>query len=392
MFRAAVQVSLLVVLGLVLLWRFTPEPQRHELVQRYEVMRLIERVGLMTGLVRPAPVQSVQHTEFVELIPELPSIERMVPDDLSVHEIEASSFACRPRKALNPSRKSAREVYRWVGSDGQIVFSDQSPNPDRAQVVGQTSDGGVGMFSTDYRFIGSDPKSEFQRDLARNIDGVFRFLADNLQLRDVEPLHVTLTLVEGEGAFNAYRDSKTIGLATNSGFYTFLGNEAVVRWLGPDITMAVSRHEVTHLALGNWLGSIPLWLNEGLAEFVEHLSFRRSYAATEPPEDRLREVAQMRAQGKLPPLATFLGMNRLDWNRIGDEVTYPYAWSLVHFLMKDQRERALLGDYLNQAAEQRCTPFDHAGYLAANYPGGIRALESDWAQWLSRGRSAALTF
>jgi hypothetical protein len=108
---------------------------------------------------------------------------------------------------------------------------------------------------------------------------------------------------------------QTIGLAsgldTNSGFYTDKDNLAVVRWRGDVRTRAVARHEIAHLALGNWLGRTPLWLNEGLAEVVERKRFQHSFASADAPARRPEQLRRRQAAGRLPGLRTFLDSRRI---------------------------------------------------------------------------------
>ncbi len=162
--------------------------------------------------------------------------------------------------------------------------------------------------------------------------------------------------------------------------------------MGPAVTMVVTRHEITHLALCNWLGDTPLWLNEGLAEFSERLQFQQSYATAPAPVRNLDNVARLRRSGSLPALPSFLAMDRDDWNRLGNDIAYPYAWSLVHFLIKGPQHRPLVGAYLNTQAQHRCRAFDHAGYLDLNYPGGLDAVASDWGAWLIRSQAITLIY
>ncbi len=175
------------------------------------------------------------------------------------HAQDGIGHPCRTSGVANPTHKTQQEVYRWTDADGRPAFSDQPPRGTDAQVVGLTAEGGVGMFSSDYRFVGGAGDSAFASALPANIDGVFRFLAKGLALHEVQPLHVRLTVIEGERRFVDYLNSKPhkLNITTTSGFYSFDGNEAVVRWMGPEVTMAVMRHEITHLALGNWLGDPP---------------------------------------------------------------------------------------------------------------------------------------
>ena len=82
--------------------------------------------------------------------------------------------------AANPIHKTQQEVYRWTDADGRPAFSDQPPRGADAQVVGRTAEGGVGMFSSDYRFVGGAGDRAFEPAVPANIDGVLRFLAKGL--------------------------------------------------------------------------------------------------------------------------------------------------------------------------------------------------------------------
>ena len=132
-----------------------------------------------------------------------------------------SGHSCRIGGAANPTHKTQPEVYRWTDANGRPVFSDQPLRGTGAQVVGLTAAGGVGMFSSDYRFVGGVGDSAFASALPANIDGVFRFLAKGLALHGVQPLHVRLTVIDGERRFVDYLNSKPHKLITTitSGFY-----------------------------------------------------------------------------------------------------------------------------------------------------------------------------
>ncbi|WP_373507733.1 hypothetical protein [Thiocapsa sp.] len=122
------------------------------------------------------------------------------------------------------------------------------------------------------------------------------------------------------------------------------------------------------------------------------MRFEFSSATAPVPGKDIREVARLKRSGRLPPLRTFLSMGRSDWNRIGPEIAYPYAWSLVHFLLESAQHRPLMSEYLNKIAQDRCRAFDHEAYLNRAYPGGLNTLAADWASWLAKGRPLALRF
>ena len=299
---------------------------------------------------------------------------------------------CISDGVAHPTRSSKDQIYRWVDGEGRTHFSDKPPDEQQSKVVGYTADGGVGMFSADYKYLGKKPPVDFQRSLERNIDGVFRMFDRALHLKDVAPLHVNITIIDGKQRFVRYRNKRTSSLATTSGYYSFSDNEAVVRWIDHARTLAVARHEISHLALGNWVGLTPPWFNEGLAEFMERLEFQQNYARAEAFNERIEALRALDRAGKLPEFRWFLSSKRSDWEKIGDDTAYAYAWSLVQFLIQDSQRQRLVSDYLNTLSDHRCQRFDHSGFFATHYEGGLQAFENEWRRWLVREIPIALHF
>jgi hypothetical protein len=297
---------------------------------------------------------------------------------------------CAAGAPANPSRAARREVYRWTDSDGRVHFADHAPAGLPVETVGETASTGVGGFSLDYRYLGGEPPAELNLALGANIDGVLRIVARELGIANARPVHVKLTIIEGDAQFAAYSERFAKGLSTMGGFYSFNGNEAVVRWTGLAQTLTAARHEIGHLALGNWVGLTPLWLNEGLAQVVERLEFRQSFARAEAPWAEVRHLRRLHAEGRLPELGWLLTSEQEDWRRFGFEITYPYAWSLVQFLIQDPDASGVLRGYLSELAAKRCQGVDDLRLLADLYPGGLEALEAHWRHWLLEDPPAAL--
>lgn len=91
---------------------------------------------------------------------------------------------------------------------------------------------------------------------------------------------------------------------------------------GSDFEIDV-RHECTHALLHAWLPSVPLWLDEGLAEYYE--VSRDERAAKNPHHAVLKTMIQA---GQLPRLEELEALEELsDMGR--DE--YRDAWAWIHF-------------------------------------------------------------
>ena len=100
------------------------------------------------------------------------------------------------------------------------------------------------------------------------------------------------------------------------------GPGMVFAYGGDDFEIDV-RHECTHALLHGWLPSVPLWLDEGLAEYFEVQHDRR--AGQHP---HLAAVQALVGAGDLPRLEVLEQLTAID--EMGRE-EYRDAWAWVHF-------------------------------------------------------------
>lgn len=107
------------------------------------------------------------------------------------------------------------------------------------------------------------------------------------------------------------------------------GPGMVFAFQGSDFEIDV-RHECTHALLHSWLPVLPLWLDEGLAEYFE---VRRSQRARQHPHHALIQAALKIGQ---PPRLEELESLRAVEDMGRDE--YRDAWAWVHFLLNGPEE------------------------------------------------------
>ena len=102
------------------------------------------------------------------------------------------------------------------------------------------------------------------------------------------------------------------------------------------------RHEVTHALLNQSSHHLPLWLDEGLAEYYEAMPPLRFFGS-----EYLDEVSERARSGIVPSLKQLEEVaNQADF---GDK-HYRDSWAWVHFMMHRSRDtRKLLIDYIHGA-------------------------------------------
>jgi hypothetical protein len=106
------------------------------------------------------------------------------------------------------------------------------------------------------------------------------------------------------------------------------------------------RHELTHALLHSVLRDVPLWLDEGLAEFFE--------VPPEWHENNPRHVEQLRHSAAGVFRADLAHLEQLSQVQQMTPAEYREAWAWVHFMLKETPAgKAILTGYLQQL---RTTP------------------------------------
>lgn len=135
------------------------------------------------------------------------------------------------------------------------------------------------------------------------------------------------------------------------------------------------RHELTHAILHSMLPFLPLWLDEGLAEYFE--TPRNERASGHPSQKRVALAAKFRVTWH-PNLKKLEAKNDLSEVSLAN---YREAWAWVHFLLHGPPEAThLLQRYLlTIQAEQPPGPF--SAHLRQIVPNPERSLTAHLKSW-----------
>jgi len=89
-------------------------------------------------------------------------------------------------------------------------------------------------------------------------------------------------------------------------------------------------HQFAHAVIG---GDIPVWMNEGLAEyFGESLYTGDGYVTGVAPPQRIRRLQTWIKRGNAISIREMMRMPHMLWNAQMNIVNYDQAWSMVYFL------------------------------------------------------------
>ncbi len=219
---------------------------------------------------------------------------------------------------------------------------------------------------SDFKLAASDPLIVELRELRKQV-------SETLQL-PLQDRKVVVYLFSSEEEYSKYMQANFPRLPLRRAF--FIGSPAelaVYAFWGEQVRIDL-RHEYTHGLLHAGLHHVPLWLDEGLAEYFE--------VPDQTPQrinvEHARRLAQAVQNGWQPDLARLeqledvAEMHRLD---------YQESWAWIHFLLHESIDgKQMLLDYLNElqsveAPESMAAriqrDFPHAAIRLVNYVGNF---------------------
>ncbi len=220
--------------------------------------------------------------------------------------------------------------------------------PDRYKV-----DLGQLQVRSDIDIADDDPLLDELRQLKREITSKLELPAPHRS--------VVVHLFADAERYSAYMQKNHPNLPTRRAFFIGSPTELAVyaHWspnVGEDL-----RHEYTHGILHASLKTVPLWLDEGLAEYFE---IQASDLQRRHPEHTPRLALALK-NGWRPDLARLEQIETVDAMQRAD---YQESWAWIHYLLHEAPDgRMLLIDYC-KSLQKSDKPPRFADQLAAHFP------------------------
>ena len=162
---------------------------------------------------------------------------------------------------------------------------------------------------------------------------------------------VVVYLFAGEMEYTRYLDATYPGLPKRRAYFVGTPRElAVYTYWGKRIQEDL-RHEYTHGLLHACLKQVPLWLDEGLAEYFEVVGSKPG----EVNVDYAQNLLTLLGNGWRPDLRRLEGLHKFEQMQ---RIDYQEAWAWAHFMLHSSPDtRQVLVSYLaDLQTEENPTP------------------------------------
>ncbi len=374
-----VLLAAVVLVALEMFWRGSSIEQRQQYLQQWPLRLNPEVSALLPQVLWPAEF-SAPTSPTGE--PVMTMHERVVDVQRRVRSLTHGGDVCvkPPTRAMDEVETGA--VYRWTDANGKVHFGDkpQQQAEDLTKRYGQQTAGVRVTF--DYRGWQGEPT--LTHELRKQAELLHRVLTRYLEPDYWRQIDLNLTVFASQEAFDQHRDQQGHH-GEWAAYYDGRENRAfLARQNGPDgmeNTLRIARHEMTHAMMTGMLGSTPTWLAEGMAQYLERLQWQLSSAQVAPP---LQAIGQLKQTGA-PRFDALLDVRHDVFNGSEQQGNYQQSAAMLHFLLSHDAGRQWLKQTLTGFARQPCRPLP-AATAFQRYPGGLRAVNQGYQDWLQAGR------
>jgi tetratricopeptide (TPR) repeat protein len=217
---------------------------------------------------------------------------------------------------------AAEEVWTEVTSPNFIVISNASPKQTRS--AAKSFEQFRGLIKSCLPTVSVDPGTPLTVFAAKDERSFKALIAEEHQERNES---------QKAGVFTAGPERNFVALRID---------------LPPEQGYHVIYHEYVHMLMRLNLGEIPLWLNEGLAEFFGYATVSDNKSTIGTPGPQSLQILKTRSMVPLSTLFSAAKDSPYYWEKDKTPIFYAQSWALTHYLMVgDKRAHAKqLNDYL----------------------------------------------
>ena len=312
------------------------------------------------------------------------SLEEQVAGWQSSGKHYAAKMLCRKPKTQNLNNVNKQKIYKWVDAEGRTHFGE------KPALANDASNKETEDLSKQYEALQQAVKlsieypnwagdSLIESEIKKQGKMVHKVLSHYVPKSHLRQVNLKIILFKNVAEFEAHRDEQK-GNAQWGAYYSSASNSIYLpRYQNIEQTMAIARHEMTHAMLAGMLGPVPVWINEGLAEYMESFSWRINIAVAEP---RVSEYGQLKGAS----MEQLANTEHQDFYGRDQKMNYLQAAASMYFLLDHQAGRQWLKRSFTFYAENPCRKASIDQLFGQNYPDGIDGASRNFNAWLIKGK------
>ena len=357
-----------------------PAPGLETVVETEETQPIIPQ---LINLLRnpPATVVVVQDTT------EAPTSQSSEPEYAIVEEIlerVANGIVhlnhVQPQCIKPPTQEisevDTQSIYRWTDANGRVHFGDKAKNK-RAQDMSKTYGRRTQGVKLTIEYPGWQGDSQLDADLHKESALMYRILTKYIPRHEWRQINLNLVIFPDQPAFEEYKREKQANAGWMA-YYDGRTNQAyMARQANHKMTMRIARHEMTHAMMLGMLGSTPIWISEGMAQYLERLDWQMSSAQVAPDEYVYKQLPSHSSS-----FYRTANMDHYEFNGQNQEANYNNSSAMMHFLLGHREGQNWVKEVLGYFAINPCGEYNAGRFFNQGYPKGLAGVTEKYQQWL----------
>lgn len=295
--------------------------------------------------------------------------------------------ACHKPKTQALKAEARHKLYQWRDENGKLHFSDKKPaeklaSNDQLQDLSQQYTSQVKTIELNIETPNWPGNQALQAEISQHGQQIYKIISQFLSTQYLRQINLNIVLFKDVNSFQKFRNNKQAN--SNFAAYYNSGTNTIYapNFSHPQQTLNVLKHEISHAILAGLAGYIPVWLNEGLAQYMERVDWRFNSAVVSADAGEFRAVHE----SNFPAL---ISTDHQDFYQRDHQQNYLTADALTYFLLGHNEGRQWLKATLNQYGRNPCTRMTSQQGFDKYYAGGYSQAKHNWRRWLAQGSLAS---
>ena len=310
-------------------------------------------------------------------VPNQPVSQKKIAGLNLAHFIHSRQRCIKP-PTQNISEVENQSIYRWTDANGRVHFGDkarQQNAKDMSKAYGRRTQG----VKLTIEYPGWEGDRQLDADLHKESALMYRILTKYIPRHEWRQINLNLVIFPDQPAFEEYKQQQQANAGWMA-YYDGRSNQAyMARQQNHQMTMRIARHEMTHAMMLGMLGTTPIWISEGMAQYLERLDWQMSAAQVAADEFTYEQLAS----GGGSSFAQVANMNHYDFNGDNQGGNYHSASAMMHFLLGHREGQHWVKEVLGYFAINPCGPYDAGQFFNQGYPDGLAGVTKKYRQWLA---------
>lgn len=295
---------------------------------------------------------------------------------------------------LFPISNVQAEIYKWVDDQGRVHYGDRAQSESKAEQVELANETTYWKpYEIEIKWDSVELSREEIERIADDVNNVYRFYDHVIYFDMYKTVPVKIRIFPDSGPYYEYIQKVTKKPPTPSwGVFIFKNNEIVVYMRDQrEKTFNTIKHETSHAILYTMARGTPIWLNEGMAELMEHLVEEEGQLVIYPHKANANVLRKAKQKNKLDDIERFLDLQSKQWRALNHGSDYFFqsmAGEFIFFLFSTNTDRTFVRKLLQN--------YKRGGNLRSlylvddYYLGGRGGLNLKWRNWLLKQNHQAI--